>query len=170
MSAAEKIREEIHTLIPPTIYFFITLHIIALVRVLMLKGTGITLATSASVTLGALVLAKAVVLADLLPFINRYPDRPIAWNIAWKTVMYLIAASGLHYLERLVEFWRAAGGFVAGNEKMLAEMVWPHFWAVEIFIGLTILVYCAMTELARVLGAERVREIFLGPGRGSRAG
>ncbi|MEQ1802889.1 MAG: hypothetical protein ABL989_13255 [Gammaproteobacteria bacterium] len=166
MSAAEKIREEIHTLIPPTIYFFVTLHIIALVRVLMLKGTGITLATSASVTLGALVLAKAVVLADLLPFINRYPDRPIAWNIAWKTFMYLIAASGLHYLERLVEFWRAAGGFVAGNGKMLAEMVWPHFWAVEIFIGLTILVYCAMTELARVLGADRVREMVIGPARG----
>jgi len=161
--AVEKLREEIHELIPPTLYFFVTLHIIAFVRVLMLKGTGINLATSTSVTLGALILAKAVVLADLLPFINRYPDRPLVWNIAWKTFVYLLAATLLHYLERLIEFWRAAGGFVAGNEKMLAEQVWPHFWAEQIFIGLVILVYCTMAELARVLGAGRMRAMFLGP-------
>ena len=159
----EKLREEIRELIPPTLYFFVTLHIIAFVRVLMLKGTGITVATSASVTLGALILAKAVVLADLLPFINRYPDRPLVWNIAWKTAVYLLAATGLHYLERLIEFWRAAGGFIAGNEKMLAEQVWPHFWAEQIFIGLVIIVYCIMAELTRVLGADRMRAMFLGP-------
>lgn len=161
-TAVEKLREEIRELIPPTLYFFVTLHIIAFVRVLMLKGTGITLGTSASVTLAALILAKAVVLADLLPFINRYPGRPLAWNIAWKTAVYLLAATVLHYLERLIEFWRAAGGFVAGNEKMLAEQVWPHFWAEEIFIGLVILNYCTMAELVRVLGGDRVREMFLG--------
>jgi len=161
-TAAEKLREEIRELIPPTLYFFVSLHLIAFIRALMLKGTGIDVTTSASVTLGALILAKAVVLADLLPFINRYPDRPLAWNIAWKTAIYLLAATVLHYLERLIEFWRAAGGFVAGNEKMLAEQVWPHFWAVEIFIGVVILIYCTMTELVRVLGADRVRELFLG--------
>ena len=162
-TAREKIRDEIRELIPPTLYFFVTLHIIAFVRVLMLKGTGITVATSASVTLGALILAKAVVLADLLPFINRYPDRALVWNVGWKSFVYLLAATGLHYLERLIEFWRAAGGFIAGNEKMLAEQVWPHFWAEQIFIGLVILVYCIITELTRVLGADRMRAMFLGP-------
>lgn len=166
----EKLREEIRKLIPPTLYFFVALHLIAFVRVLMLEGTGIAVTTSASVTLGALILAKAVVLADLLPFINRYPDRPLAWNITWKTGIYLVGATALHYLERLVEFWRAAGGFVAGNEKMLAEQVWPHFWALEIFIGVVILVYCTMTELARALGPDRVRELFLGRRRGEHAG
>jgi hypothetical protein len=159
-----KLREEIHKLIPPTLYFFVALHLIAFVRVLMLKGTGITSVSSTSVTLAALILAKAVVLADLLPFINRYPDRPLAWNISWKTAVYLLAATILHYLERLVEFWRAAGSFVAGNEKMLAEQVWPHFWAEQIFIGLVILVYCLVTEIGRVLGADRLREMFFGPG------
>jgi hypothetical protein len=161
----EKLREEVRELIPPTLYFFVSLHLIAFIRVLMLKGTGITVTTSASVTLGALILAKAVVLADLLPFINRYPDRPLVWNIAWKTFIYLLAATGLHYLERLIEFWRAAGSFVAGNEKMLAEQVWPHFWAVQIFIGLVILAYCLVTEIGRVLGADRMREMFFGPSR-----
>ena len=46
---------------------------------------------------------------------------------------------------------------------MLAEQVWPHFWAEQIFIGLVIIVYCIMAELTRVLGADRMRAMFLGP-------
>ena len=47
-----KIKEEIEALIPPTLFFFISLHLVALVRALMLKGTGIALGTSVSVTVG----------------------------------------------------------------------------------------------------------------------
>jgi hypothetical protein len=41
------------------------------------EGTGISLGTSASVTLAALILGKSVLIADLLPLINRYPDKPL---------------------------------------------------------------------------------------------
>ena len=36
-----KVKEEIIAVLPPTIFFFITLHLVAIVRVLMLKGSGI---------------------------------------------------------------------------------------------------------------------------------
>lgn len=36
-------------------------------------------------------------------------------------------ASFIHYLERLYDFGKEAGGFVAGNEKLFATIVWPHF-------------------------------------------
>jgi len=158
-----KVKEEFHALLPPTIFFFVALHLVALVRVLMLEGTGITLGTSLSVTVAALILAKAVVIADLLPFINRYPDRPLAYNIAWKTAIYALIAILVHYLERLVEFWRQAGSFIAGNEKMLAEIVWPHFWAIQIFLVLVILMYCTMRELVRVIGGDEARRMLFGP-------
>jgi len=158
-----KVKEEFHALLPPTIFFFVALHLVALVRVLMLEGTGITLGTSLSVTVAALILGKAVVIADLLPFINRYPDRPLAYNIAWKTSIYALIAILVHYLERLVEFWRQAGSFIAGNEKMLAEIVWPHFWAIQIFLMLVILMYCTMRELVRVIGGDKARRMLFGP-------
>ena len=69
-----KLHEEFIALLPPTIFFFVALHLVAMVRVLMLKGTGIALSTPLQVTLGALILGKAVLVADLLPFINRYPE------------------------------------------------------------------------------------------------
>jgi len=158
-----KIKEEIGALLPPTIFFFIALHIVALVRVLMLEGTGIPLGTTVSVTLAALILGKAVVIADLLPFINRYPDKPLIYNVAWKTAIYVLVAMLVHYLERLVDFWRAAGGFIAGNQKLLAEIVWPHFWAIQILLVVLILMYCTMRELVRVIGGDTVRQMFFGP-------
>ncbi len=160
---SSKIKEEIEALIPPTIFFFVALHLVALVRSLMLEGTGIAIGTSISVTVAALILAKAVLIADLLPFINRYPDKPLLYNVAWKTAIYFVIAMLVHYLERLIEFWRQAGGFVAGNEKLLAEIVWPHFWAIQIFLLVMILMYCTMREFVRVVGGDKVRRMFFGP-------
>ena len=158
-----KIKQELEELLPPTLFFFVTLHLVAIVRVLMLKGTGIALGTSASITVAALILGKAVLIADLLPFINRYPGKPLVYNIAWKTAIYALIAILVHYLERLVEFWRQAGSFIAGNEKMLAEIVWPHFWAIQIFLVLVILMYCTMRELVRVIGGDEARRMLFGP-------
>jgi hypothetical protein len=158
-----RIKEEIEQLLPPTIFFFVALHLIAIVRVLMLQGTGIALETSFSVTVAALVLGKSVLIADLLPFINRYPEKPLVYNIAWRTAIYVLIAMLVHYLEHLVDFWREAGGLVAGNQKLLAEIVWPHFWAIQIFLAVLILMYCTMREFIRVIGADQVRRMFFGP-------
>jgi hypothetical protein len=160
--ASEKVKEEFLAMIPPTIFFFITLSLVAVVRALMLKGTGIQVSTPIQVVVGALILGKSVLIADMLPAINRYPDRPLAWNVAWKTMIYVLAALVIHYLERLVDFWKEAGSFVAGNEKLLAEMVWPHFWAIQLLLIVLIFNYCVLHEFARVLGPSRLREMFFG--------
>ena len=158
-----KLKEEFFALLPPTIFFFVALHIVAFVRVLMLKGTGISPLSSISVAVAALILGKAVLIADMLPIINRFPDKPLIYNVAWKTLIYLLMASLIHYLERLVEFCRQAGGFLAGNKKLMAEIVWPHFWAIQVFLFVLIAMYCTMHELVRVIGREKVMRIFFGP-------
>ncbi len=159
----EKIKEEFLLILPPTIFFFVALHIVALIRSLMSKGDGIPISSSMSIAVAALILGKAVLLADMLPLINRYPDRPLAFNVAWKTLIYLVASAIIHYAERLIEAARKAGGLVAGNEELLSHMVWPRFWAVQILLFALILMYCTMHELVRVIGKEKVQRIFFGP-------
>jgi hypothetical protein len=102
-------------------------------------------------------------IADMLPFINRYPHKPLIYNIAWKTVIYLLLSAVIHYLERLIDFWRQTSGFVAGNQKLLSEIIWPHFWAIQIILLVLIAMYCTMHELVRVIGKEKVLRIFFGP-------
>jgi hypothetical protein len=158
-----KLKEEFFKILPPTIYFFVALHLVMFIRVLMLEGTGLSPFSSASIAVTALVLGKAVLLADMLPMINRFPAKPLIYNVAWKTVIYVLMAGVIHYLERLVDFWRQAGGFVAGNQKLLAEIIWPHFWAIQIILFVLIAMYCTMHELVRVIGKEKAMRIFFGP-------
>src|SRR5438445_9421579 len=158
-----KIKEEFFALLPPTIFFFLALHIVAFVRVLMLKGTGVAPSSSISIAVAALILGKAVLIADMVPLINRFPHKPLIYNVAWKTVIYWLMATLIHYLERLIDFWRQAGGFVAGNRKLLAEIIWPHFWAIQIILFVLIAMYCTMHELVRVIGKEKAMRIFFGP-------
>jgi len=158
-----KLKEEFFAVLPPTIFFFVALHVVAVVRVLMIKGTGLAPLSSVSIAVAALILGKSVLISDMLPFINRFPERPLAYNIAWKTAIYLLVSTLIHYLERLYDSSRQAGGIAAGNEKLFAEIVWPHFWAVQIILFVLILMYCTMHELVRVIGKEKVMRIFFGP-------
>src|SRR6266496_1250331 len=158
-----KLKEEFFALLPPTIFFFVALHIVTFVRVLMLKGTGVAPSSSISIAVAALILGKAVLIADMLPLINRFPNKPLIYNVAWKTAIYLLLSAVIHYLERLIDFWRQTGGFVAGNQKLLSEIIWPHFWAIQLILLVLIVMYCTMHELARVIGKEKVLRIFFGP-------
>jgi len=159
----KKLKEEFFKILPPTIFFFVALHIVAFIHVLMLKRTGITLSSSASIAVAALILGKAVLIADILPFINRFPDKPLIYNVAWKTVIYWLMSVAIHYVERLIEFWRHAGSFGEANQKLLAEIVWPHFWAIQIILFVLIAAYCIVHELVRVIGRQKVLRIFFGP-------
>jgi hypothetical protein len=161
--ALEKLTEEFFAVLPPTIFFFVSLHLIAFVRALIGRGSQIPLLSTISITVAALILGKAVLIADHLPAINLYPHKPLVYNVAWKTAIYMVVAAVIHYLERLFDFSRQAGGIVAGNEKLLAEIVWPHFWAVQIILFVLIVMYCTMRELIRVIGKEKVLRIFFGP-------
>src|SRR5205823_14181614 len=148
----KRLKEEFFKLLPLTIFFFVALHIVAFVRVLMLKGTKISPLSTISIAVAALILSKAVLIADMLPMINRFPNKPLIYNVAWKTLIYWLMATLIHYLERLIDFWRQTGSLVAGNEKLLAEIVWPHFWAIQIILFVLIVMYCFMHELVRVIG------------------
>ena len=158
-----KLKEEFFKILPPTIFFFVALHLLMFIRVLMLEGTGLSPYSSASIAVIALVLGKAVLIADMLPLINRFPNKPLIYNIAWKTVIYLLISAVLHYLERLIDFWRETGSLVAGNQKLLAEIIWPHFWAIQIVFFILIAMYCTVHELVRVIGKEKALRIFFGP-------
>ena len=161
--ASEKIKEEFLAMIPPTAFFFVALTIVGLIRSLMIKATGIAPMSSVSIAIAALVLGKSVLIADMLPFINRFPEKPLIYNVAWKTAIYTVVALLIHYAEHLWDFSREAGGIAAGNRELFAKIVWPHFWAIQILLFVLILMYCTTHELVRTMGRQKVIRMFFGP-------
>src|SRR5262245_65919375 len=87
-----KVKHEIHEAIPPTIFFLISFHIIVLSRALMVREYGVQISALAGATVGALLVAKVVLVADMLPIINRFPEKPLIYNMLWNTVIYFDAS------------------------------------------------------------------------------
>lgn len=159
------IKHEFHEVLPPTIFFLISFHIVLLDRALMLRQYGLQLSSVAGALVAALLVAKVVLIADKLPFINRFPDKPLMYNVLWKTLVYVSASLLIHYLEHLLPLWWRLGSFGAANEHLWHEIVWPHFWAIQLWLVVLIFIYCAMRELVRVIGRDRVVTIFFGDPR-----
>ena len=132
--------------------------IVALVRALMVKATGTAPLTTG---LGG-IAGKAVLIADMLPWINRYPEEPLIYNVAWKTLMYTLVSAVIHISSTSNDFAREAGGIAVGNEKLLRAIIWPHFWAIEIILFDADSPLLQGRELVRVIGRERCLRAFLG--------
>ena len=118
MKVFSKLKEEFFKILPPTIYFFVALHLVMFIRVLLLEGTEVSPSSSIKIAVAALILGKAVLIADMLPIINRFPHKPLIHNIVWKTLIYLLLSVVIHYLERLIEVWRKTGDFAAAQSKI----------------------------------------------------
>jgi len=158
-----KVKHEIKEAIPPFLFFLVAFHLVAVLRVLMQQEYGIQAGTVMNATIGAMIVAKVVLLADLLPIVNRFPDKPLVYNIVWKTLIYQAAAILVAYLEHLWDAYRETGSFAAANAHLVDAVVWPHFWAVQILMLVLFLLYTTLREFSRAIGGQRARAMLLGP-------
>jgi len=156
------LKHEFHAVLPPPIFFLIAFHIVVFDRRLMLREYDLPLSSIAEATVAALLIAKVVLITDTLPFINRFPDKPLIYNMVWKTVIYVAGALLIHYLEYLVPLWWRTGDVGVAHRQLVHEIVWPHFWAIQLWLIVLLFVYCALRELIRALGREQIVDMVFG--------
>jgi hypothetical protein len=158
----QKIKHEFLQVLPPTIFFIFAFNIVAITTVLMLRGRGIEATSILSATVLALITGKVILVADYLPFINKFPDRPLIYNIAWKTFIYVLAVALARYLEHFIPLLVKGKGVAAANHEILGEFVWQRFLAVQVWFVVLFHFYSVLVELVRALGKERVLKMFFG--------
>lgn len=154
------IQKEFKALLPPTIFFLITFHLLALTESLMVEKYGITLYNSAIATIGALIVAKAVLISEHLPFTNNFENKPLVYNLLWKTAIYAIIAVFFSYLEHMIHYINEYHNLLIANEKMIEEIVWSHFLATKIWLIFLLFFYCTINEIVTVFGKAKLLEIF----------
>jgi hypothetical protein len=161
-----RLKHELKLVLPPSIFFFCTFHLIAFTQALTVEEYGIPLYSFAKITIGALLVGKVVLIADHLPFMNRFPDRPLICNVLWKTAIYLVATAVVRHLEQLVHKTLEHGSVAEGNAAVLAEINWPRYWSVQIWLAVLFFGYTLFRELLRALGREHILSmIFQSPTR-----
>jgi hypothetical protein len=163
--AAEVAIREARALVPVTIYFVIAFNLVAFTKTLMLREYGIRVSTFAAATFGALVVAKVVLIAELLPFMEPFPRIPIMYNAAWKTLIYWLVALVVQIVEDSIAALYKHGSLASA----LDDLSRPHFWMVQMWLIVLFLVFCTFQELMHAIGPQRAKELFLGVRSGARS-
>ena len=156
------IAHEVRELLPSFIFFFLAFSLIVITDALTTEEYGIKPFDVAGAFVMALIVAKVLLLAGLLPFVDLFPEKPLIYNTLWKTFLYVIFAMLLIFAEHLIEFSLKYGNLSAAGRHMISETDWPRFWAVRIWLAVMLLVFTALQELTRKMGPGSLRRMFFG--------
>jgi len=148
-------------ILPPTIFFLLGFNLIVLTTNLILADYGAQVASFLIATTSALVVAKAVLVANAMPAIRRYDRAPLIRPILFKTVFYWAAVSIVRLLEHWVRY-RFGGDYVFGGfvPHAIATFSWDRFIAIQLWILVLFLVYVTASEFNRLFGHGELRRIL----------
>ena len=164
MKLLKTIKHDFIELLPPAIFFFIAFSLIQITKRLILSEYGISWTGFGSAFIGAFLVGKVVLIVDKLSFVNRFPDRQLIYNTSWKCLIYFLAAALLQFLELIVPLLIKHESFTAALRQIAAETVWPHFWLIQMWLAVLFFVYCALREMVRAIGSDKVIKMFFGSG------
>jgi len=154
---------EFREVLPPTIFFLIGFNLILFTKRLILQDyliqfTGFTIAT-----VGALIVGKAVLVADKMPFLRRFDNAPLAQPILFKTVVYSFFVLIARLIEAFIHYVVAGGVVCSGGfiDEQLGNFSWHRFIATQIWIFVLFLIYVTASELNQLFGDGELFKIFL---------
>jgi hypothetical protein len=96
---------ELREILPPTIFFFVGFNLIVLTTNLILADYLAAFGNFMLATAAALVVGKAVLVTNALPFLRRYDRAPLIQPILFKSVVYWAVVFIARLLEHFVRFW-----------------------------------------------------------------
>jgi hypothetical protein len=152
---------EVREALPPFVFFLVLFHMIALTKAVVIEDFDFTALRAAGATMGALIVAKAILLVEALPFVSAISTTRIV-QVLWKTALFSLVALTFRTLEEVVPLVVRHGGLVASTETIAAEVHWPLFGILALWVVGGLLLYCLAAELVREVGGNRVREILFG--------
>lgn len=115
-----------------------------------------------AVTVKALLFGKFVLIAEHLHLGKRAEHLPLIWPILIKAALFAITIIGFDVLEEmLVEAFRHTSAAPSGDGLTLTSPM--QILAITFMAFIALLPFFAINELGRVLGQERLRELFFKP-------
>jgi hypothetical protein len=151
---------QVRHVLPPTIFFFVGFNLILWTKRLVLEEHGIDFSGFFTATIAALLVGKAVLATDHLPFMRRFDGAPMIQPIIFKTAIYWLCILIVRLAEELVQFL-ANGRTVTDFPTYLIESLsWSRFLSIQIWLMVLFLVYVTVHELNTLFGDGELYRLF----------
>jgi hypothetical protein len=162
MSAGERIRRELREIGLVTLYFLACFFFFLSLKKLLLEEYEIETAVFHTAVVGALVVAKVVVLLEKTAFANRFRSGMLFAHVVWRSLAYTAVVFAVTLAERVFDLYREQGNLTETASAVWAGEDFQHFLAMNLCVGLSFLVYNCFSEIDRHLGEGGLRQLFFG--------
>jgi|SRR5579883_594963 len=165
---ASWLKKEIREILPVWAFFFVTFGLLAFTLSTVLGEYDVSLSDAPKYFLGALIVAKAIVLIDSFFQPKLFLERPRIYLTFWNTGIYFFAALLLRHVDRIAKLTlRQHLGLAAADRRILDSMEDPRYWVTIMWIAILIFAFCILRELIRAIGWDRFVELFFVRRRGA---
>ena len=152
---------ELRELLPPTVFFIVGFNLVVLTTNLILADYKVAFANFMLATAAALVVGKAVLVANAMPLLRRFDRAPVLWPILFKTGFYWAVVFVARLLEHFIRFWlvehNPPGSFLS---HMASTFSWHRFAAIQIWILVLFLIYVTAAEFNELFGEGELGRIL----------
>src|SRR5215469_9983134 len=152
--------KELKEVLPPTVFFAAGFNLIVLTINLVLADYLAGFANFMVATMAALVVGKAVLVANAMPFLRRFGTAPMIQPVLFKTIVYWAVVFLVRFLEKLVEYFFAGGTFAGIPKYVTTHFTWHRFAAIQIWIFVLFLMFTSVSELKTGLGDGELAKMF----------
>ena len=156
---------ELMEMMPPALFFLGGFTLIELTTQLILSDYLIHTANFLLLVGGALVVGKAVLLANLLPFISRYDQGPMFRPVLYKAAVYTLIVILARLLEGVIEYLVDGGRMAEFVLYLVSHYTWHRMLATQIWVFVLFVIYLSVVELSRRLGPGVLLQLMFGHGR-----
>lgn len=163
MSAAAKLKEEARSVGLYTLFFGTWFSVFMLLKSLILAEYEIKAASFSAVLVGALILAKVVLLLEHVSLGAWIRGRPAWVDLVVRTVVYFIGVLVVLLLEKAFDVRHEHGGVLAALARLLRHADVYRVVADAIAAGGALLAFNALSVIRQNLGAGALRRIFRMP-------
>jgi hypothetical protein len=150
--------------LPPTIFFSVGFNFVVFTTNLLVAEYAVAVSNFMLATVAALVVGKAVLVANAMPVLGRYDRAPLIRPILFKTAFYWVTVLFARLLERFVHF-----SIIERNPPadffpyLITTFSWHRFSAISLWILVLFLIYVAASEFSHLFGPGELRRLFFTP-------
>jgi hypothetical protein len=146
--------------LPPTIFFFVGFNLILWTKRLILQEQGVEFSGFFTAIVAALLVGKAVLVTDNLPFMRRFDGAPMIQPILFKSAIYWVCVLIVRLVEEIVHFVAGGGAIAAFGDHFVNHFSLPRFLSIQIWLMVLFLAYVAIHELNGLFGDGELYRLF----------
>ena len=146
--------------LPPTIFFFVGFNLILWTKRLILEEHGVEFGGFLTATLAALLVGKAVVVTDNLPFMRRFDGAPMIQPVLFKSAIYWLCVLVVRLADEFGHFVAEGGAIADFGDHLVEHFSLARFLSIQIWVMVLFLVYVTIHELNSLFGDGELYRLF----------